>query len=294
LDAVTVDLSKSFEPGMGYVALSRVRSLQGLTILGINDMALKVNNEVLEFDENLRELSKKAEDMLLQKPEMIKKEQEDFLKYCVPEDEDYEVDSDMDVFNGDFSLEESEGKDKDEILDGIDGLSKMSLKNRSKANTKTKNKKSKIKEKKVPSHEETLKLLEEGRSLEEMAKARDFTTETIIKHIEIVMEEASLGLRPKPDISYLRREISQSHWVKINEVFDEMLEEEEKAQEKREKEMVKQENAKSNSGAFGIYLSPAKQKLGPNISFLHIRLARVIRGLVPRSLGEGGENKKTA
>ena len=305
LDAVTVDLSKSFEPGMGYVALSRVRSLQGLTILGINDMALKVNNEVLEFDENLRELSKKAENMLLQKPEIIKKEQEDFLKYCVPEDEDHEVDSDMDVFDNDFEAGQGEA------FGGIDSINRNGFKNSSNTKGKTKriakNKKAKIKEKKIPSHEETLKLIEEGKSLDEMAKARDFTTETIIKHIEIIMEEASLGLRPKPDISYLRKEISQSHWVKINNVFDEMLEEEEKAQERRQEEESKKETEKLDdtekvsgakeldAGTFGIYLSPAKQKLGPNISFLHIRLARVIRGLVPKSLGEvgvGSENKK--
>jgi ATP-dependent DNA helicase PIF1 len=58
LDAAEIDLSNSFERGMGYVALSRVRSLQGLFLKGLNDMALKVNEEVLEFDKKFRELSK--------------------------------------------------------------------------------------------------------------------------------------------------------------------------------------------------------------------------------------------
>jgi hypothetical protein len=57
LDAVEVDLSRSFEKGMGYVALSRVRSLEGLNLLGMNDMALCVNDEVLEYDEMFRKRS---------------------------------------------------------------------------------------------------------------------------------------------------------------------------------------------------------------------------------------------
>ena len=60
LDAVEVDLSKSFERGMGYVALSRVRSIEGLTILGLNDVALRVHDEVLEVDEKLRAASERA------------------------------------------------------------------------------------------------------------------------------------------------------------------------------------------------------------------------------------------
>ncbi|MEK7646131.1 MAG: AAA family ATPase [Patescibacteria group bacterium] len=64
LDAVEVDLSKAFEPGMGYVALSRVRTLNGLTILGINENALHVHPEVLEYDRHLRQLSDKAERVL--------------------------------------------------------------------------------------------------------------------------------------------------------------------------------------------------------------------------------------
>ena len=57
LDVAELDLSKSFLLGMGYVALSRVRSLSGLRLLGFNEMALKVNPHVSEFDKYLLELS---------------------------------------------------------------------------------------------------------------------------------------------------------------------------------------------------------------------------------------------
>jgi len=57
LDSARVDLSKSFVPGMGYVALSRVRSLDGLDLLGCNNTALEVHPLVIEFDQTLREHS---------------------------------------------------------------------------------------------------------------------------------------------------------------------------------------------------------------------------------------------
>lgn len=50
LDEVEVDLSKSFAPGMGYVALSRVRSLAGLYLRGINQRALLVDPRITEQD----------------------------------------------------------------------------------------------------------------------------------------------------------------------------------------------------------------------------------------------------
>jgi hypothetical protein len=58
LDSAEIDLARSFEYGMGYVALSRVRSLEGLSLSGFNDRALEVNPEVLEFDQTLKERSK--------------------------------------------------------------------------------------------------------------------------------------------------------------------------------------------------------------------------------------------
>ena len=50
LDAAEIDLGDAFEPGMGYVALSRVRALSGLKLMNLNEMALKVHPKVLEQD----------------------------------------------------------------------------------------------------------------------------------------------------------------------------------------------------------------------------------------------------
>lgn len=60
LDAAIIDLSKSFVTGMGYVALSRVRSLSGINLMGLNNMALQVNQDVLQFDKALQVSSKKV------------------------------------------------------------------------------------------------------------------------------------------------------------------------------------------------------------------------------------------
>lgn len=64
LDAAELDLSKSFLLGMGYVALSRVRALSGLKLLGYNNMALKVNPIISEIDGDLRQLSIETADNL--------------------------------------------------------------------------------------------------------------------------------------------------------------------------------------------------------------------------------------
>jgi ATP-dependent exoDNAse (exonuclease V) alpha subunit len=58
LDAAEIDLSRSFTPGMGYVALSRVRNLEGLYLLrGLNEMALTLSPEIFDFDQRLQRSS---------------------------------------------------------------------------------------------------------------------------------------------------------------------------------------------------------------------------------------------
>lgn len=57
LDAATVDLSKAFEYGQGYVAISRVRTLAGLHVHGLNDKALEMHPRVAKADKKFREMS---------------------------------------------------------------------------------------------------------------------------------------------------------------------------------------------------------------------------------------------
>ncbi|MEF3692125.1 MAG: helix-turn-helix domain-containing protein [Candidatus Moraniibacteriota bacterium] len=58
LDAAEIDLSKTFEVGQGYVALSRVKSIRGLRLMGLNDIALRVDEAVLEADKEMQTFSR--------------------------------------------------------------------------------------------------------------------------------------------------------------------------------------------------------------------------------------------
>ncbi|MFZ2831767.1 MAG: AAA family ATPase [Minisyncoccia bacterium] len=197
LDAVEVDLSKSFEPGMGYVALSRVRSLEGLTILGMNDTALRVHDEVRELDETFQQVSSEAREELKKMDKKdLAKSQEEFLARSRPPQ----------------------------------------------------------KEKKLATHKETEALIAVRKSLAEIAEARAMTAETIIAHIEKLVEEES-----RVNMEYLKHEISRAHLLKIEKAMEELVAE-----------------------GRVVLLTPVKNKVGPNVSFLHIRLARALLGHTPK------------
>jgi len=72
LEAAEIDLSRSFGYGMGYVALSRLTSLAGLYLAGINDMAYKLDPRVAAYDRELLLLSERAEGDI--KPKIFKKQ----------------------------------------------------------------------------------------------------------------------------------------------------------------------------------------------------------------------------
>ena len=193
LDAVHVDLSKSFEPGMGYVALSRVRTLDGLVISGINTTALAVHPEILEIDAQFRQESEDVEKNFSSlSNEEILAQQKVFLDKNTPKE----------------------------------------------------------KEKKVSTYEKTLELIEQKKRLDEIARVRGLTTETIIEHLETLVSDGE-----NIDIAYLKREISPAHFQKIAKAFQGVFE-------------------KTNEAK----LSPVKEIVGPNISYKEIRLARLLLG----------------
>ena len=57
IDRAEVDLGRSFVYGQGYVALSRVRSLEGLRLKALNEQALLIDPRVVEFDKRFRAMS---------------------------------------------------------------------------------------------------------------------------------------------------------------------------------------------------------------------------------------------
>jgi hypothetical protein len=63
LEAAEIDLSKAFEPGQGYVALSRLKDLEGLKLLGINRMAIEVDALALKADQRFQELSQEIDNL---------------------------------------------------------------------------------------------------------------------------------------------------------------------------------------------------------------------------------------
>jgi hypothetical protein len=220
LDAALVDLSKSFEPGMGYVALSRVRNMTGLVILGLNENALMVHPQVLEYDRTLRQLSGKAESVLDNTSrDEIEKAQAEFLAKVAPLHS--------------YSSGGKRGK--------------------------------KLKAKKVSTHEITADYIRKGQSIAEIAMKRDFSQETVIAHIEKLVgwgpEKGGLTLS---DIAYLRYEISPQHWAKVEKALE--------AVALRQKE-----------DDTPPLLSPVKNIVGANVSFNHIRLARVILGYIKKA-----------
>lgn len=72
LDAARIDLGRAFVEGMGYVALSRVRRLETLSLAGLNQMALMVSAEAQTIDAELRSQSAEAAEQFADLPELTK------------------------------------------------------------------------------------------------------------------------------------------------------------------------------------------------------------------------------
>ncbi len=69
MDSAVMDLSRAFEYGQGYVALSRVRRLSGVYLTGLNARALEVHPDILKKDKDFRAASEAARDAFVEMSE---------------------------------------------------------------------------------------------------------------------------------------------------------------------------------------------------------------------------------
>lgn len=148
MDAAEIDLSRSFVPGQGYVALSRLRSLDGLYLRGMNDMALAVHPDVAVLDKKLLADSFKWERALKQFSEKdLEAMHEKFIRACGGTIDKKEIAKNA----------KNQKKQKEE---------KGTFKNR------------------VSTYEKTRECVDAGLSLSAIAKKRGMTLGTIISHLE--------------------------------------------------------------------------------------------------------------
>ena len=147
MDAAIIDLSRAFEYGQGYVALSRVRRLAGLYLLGLNARALEVHPGVAEKDREFRAVSEVAREAFAIMPPV---ELEGMQKKCVK------------AFGGRW-LSEAEVKE-------------------ARAGRPAAKRPAKVADR----YADTLAALRERKALAEIAKLRSLTPETIVRHIEVL------------------------------------------------------------------------------------------------------------
>jgi ATP-dependent DNA helicase PIF1 len=145
MDAAIMDLSKAFEYGQGYVALSRVRRLSGVYLTGLNQRALEVHPEILEKDRDFRAASDAARDAFAAMPEAeVTGMQKKFVKAM----------GGAWMENAEHSEQKTAGRNKSPV-GGLPGRLA-----------------------------ETLQTVRDSKSLKDAAKARGFVASTIVHHLE--------------------------------------------------------------------------------------------------------------
>ena len=81
LDAAEIDLSKTFEKGQGYVALSRLKELKNLKLLGFNETAIQVDRLALRADKRFKELAAEA-NLVFEGQKDLEKQAISFIEKC--------------------------------------------------------------------------------------------------------------------------------------------------------------------------------------------------------------------
>ncbi len=177
LDEAEMDLSRTFVRGQGYVALSRLTTLEGLYLTGFNNEALMVSEEVREADELFHKKSAQASDALKK-----------------------------------YTKEELEGMHNKRLLEvggSLEEVDEIS------------------EEVKVLSHIVTKEMLDKGMTLEEIATFRDISVDTLITHIEKLVDQGETValdkvLPKKTLLQKISKVFDELDTTKLTPIFDEL------------------------------------------------------------------------
>lgn len=180
LDAAEMDLGDVFELGMGYVALSRVRSLSGLKLMNLNELALQVHPKILENDK------------------VFQGHSNEFVTYLksLPEKEKLEI-------------QRKNLVDRFDACVGDDGVT-IKIK-------KSEKKKQSIVKNSPPSYLATKELLMQSLPIELIAEKRGFKVDTIVNHIEKLK---SLKQVDNADLTYLKSSFQENDFEAIFSEFN--------------------------------------------------------------------------
>ncbi|MGP9556570.1 AAA family ATPase [Psychrobacter sp. AOP7-A1-24] len=180
LDAAEIDLSRTFELGQGYVALSRLKSLSGLQLLGINDMSLQLDPLARGADKRFLVLSEEAD-----------------ANYAMLDEESMTQAHEKFILKSGGTLSKS-------VIDAYASLQKKRREQQQAKIDKKQKLGNQVSDKSDSTLLATRVLLEESLTIAEISQARQLSQSTIMRHIgELKSQDPSLAcdhLRPDNEV----------------------------------------------------------------------------------------------
>jgi len=180
LDAAEIDLSRTFELGQGYVALSRLKSLAGLQLLGMNDMSLQLDPLARGADKRFLVLSAEAD-----------------ANYAMLDEESMQQAHEKFVLKSGGTLSKS-------VIDAYAALQKKRREQQQAQIDKKQKLGNQVSDKSESTLLATRVLLEESLTIAEISQARQLSQSTIMRHIgELKSQDPSLAcdhLRPDDEV----------------------------------------------------------------------------------------------
>ncbi|WP_201541252.1 AAA family ATPase [Psychrobacter faecalis] len=180
LEAAEIDLSRTFELGQGYVALSRLKSLAGLQLLGMNDMSLQLDPLARGADKRFLALSEEAD-----------------ANYAMLDEESMTQAHEKFILKSGGTLSKS-------VIEAYANLQKKRREQQQAQIEKKQKLGNQVSDKSDSTLLATRILLEESLSIAEISQARQLSQSTIMRHIaELKSQDPSLAcdhLRPENEV----------------------------------------------------------------------------------------------